>query len=447
MCAQNGRQPLVRVQGGSAEDDSPPGARGRSPTRLILGSLAAAAVLAVALLLGPAARGSEPLITGSVLLALGVCWGLVAFLTTRYSTRPQRWGTVPGVYLGSVGLFLVVLQPGPDVMDGLSWVWPEVLALLAAWMIVQVRRQFIGRGRWLVLPAAAALLVLALGGGIASLTAAIGSASPAQSGQLIDVGGRRLYIECLGSGSPVVVLQSGLGESSAYWAAIASDVATSTTVCRYDRAGHGRSDEADGPQDGIVLATDLHLLLERAGVAGPYVLVGHSSGGAYVRVFAERYPDEVVGMVLLDAQPADAFSVLPDYPAFYESYRMATALGPSLARVGLLGLVFGLPAEQSTVASARGSRDEVIALPDALEQAQALTSLGDRPLIVVSAGSGQQSGWLAAQDDLPGLSTNSLHHVLAEATHTSVISGADARVSTEAILDVVDSIRTDRPLR
>ena len=312
---------------------------------VILGSFAAAAALAIALLLGPASGGSEPMITGSLLLALGFGWGLVALMSIRYSTQPQRWGTVPAVFLGSVGLLLVVLQPGPDVMDGLSWVWPAVIGVLAAWMIVQVRRHLIGRGRWLALPAAAALLALALGGGIASVTAAIGPTSPAQTGQLLDVGGRRLWIECSGSESPVVVLQSGLGESSAYWAAIASDVATSTTVCRYDRAGHGRSDEADGPQDGIALATDLHLLLERAGVAGPYVLVGHSSGGPYVRVFAERYPDEVSGMVLLDAQPAHAFSALPDYPAFYESYRMATALGPSLARVGLLGLVFGVPAE------------------------------------------------------------------------------------------------------
>ena len=143
---------------------------------------------------------------------------------------------------------------------------------------------------------------------------------------MVDVGGHRLYLECTGSGSPTVVLQAGLGESSSSWRRIAPEVAASTTVCAYDRAGHGRSDEA-GPQDGIALATDLHTLLERASVTGPYVLVGHSSGGAYVRVFADRYPDEVAGMVLLDSQPADAFSALPDYPAFYQNYRrMAIAV-------------------------------------------------------------------------------------------------------------------------
>jgi pimeloyl-ACP methyl ester carboxylesterase len=420
----------------------------RSPVPLIAGSLAAGALLAIALLLGPAARATEPAITGSVLFAFSFGWGLMALLTTRYSVQPQRWATVPAVLLGSIGLFLIVLQPGPDAMDALSWVWPLVLAILAVWMIAQVRRHLVGRGRWLVVPAAGTLLLLAVGGGIATVGAAIGTSAPDQPGQLVvDVGGHRLYIECSGTGSPAVVLQAGLGESSAYWAAIAPDVGASTTVCVYDRAGHGRSDEADRPQDGIALATDLHTLLERAGVAGPYVLVGHSSGGPYVRVFAERYLDQIAGVVLLDAQPADAFSALPDYPAFYESYRTVSALGPSLARVSLLGLVSGSSAEQSTVASARGARDEVIALPDALRQAQALTSLDARPLIVVSAGSGQQVGWSAAQEQMAALSTNSLHRVIPAATHTSLISGADAAVSSRAILDVVASVRAGTPLR
>ena len=204
-------------------------------------------------------------------------------------------------------------------MDLLSWVWPPALAILAIWMIMQVRRHLRGRGRWLVVPVIATLLVFAIGGGIATVSAATGAAPPRTTGRMIDVGGHRLYIECTGSGSPAVVLQSGLGESSSYWARIAPAVAASTTVCTYDRAGHGRSDEAAGPQDGIALATDLHTLLERAGVAGPYVLVGHSSGGPYVRVFAARYPDQVAGMVLLDAQPADAFTALPDYPGIYRT--------------------------------------------------------------------------------------------------------------------------------
>lgn len=418
----------------------------RSPVLPILGGLAAGALLAVALLLGPASGGSEPLITGSVLFAFGLGWGLMAWLSTRFSAQPQAWTTVPAMFLGPIGLVLIVLQPGSAAMDLLSWVWPPALAILAIWMVVQVRRQLRGRGRWLVVPVITTLLVFAVGGGLASVSAAAGPSAAATTGRMIDVGGHRLYIECTGSGGPAVVLQSGLGESSSYWSRIAPTVAASTKVCVYDRASHGRSDET-GPQDGIALATDLHTLLERAGVAGPYVLVGHSSGGPYIRVFAATYPDEVAGMVLLDAQPADAFTALPDYPADYQTLRMVYGLGTSLARIGLLGPVLGLPADESTVASARGAHDELIALPTALQQAQALASLGSRPLIVVTAQSGAQTGWSAAQDRMVALSTNATHVVLATATHTSIISGDDSPVSSQAILEVVASIRSGTALR
>jgi pimeloyl-ACP methyl ester carboxylesterase len=417
-----------------------------SPVPTILGGLGAGALLAVALLLGPASGGSEPLVTGSVLVAFGAGWGLIGWLTSRFSSQPQAWASVPAILLGASGLGLVAFQPGPATMDLMGWVWPPILAALAAWMLLQVRRQLRGRGRALVGPAIATLLILAIGGATSTVAGALRSSTPAPTGRLVDVGGRSLYLECIGSGSPTVLLQAGLGESSPSWARIAPDVAASTRVCAYDRAGHGRSDEA-GPQDGTALAADLHTLLARAGVPGPYVLVGHSSGGAYVRVFADRYPEQVAGVVLLDAQPAEAFDVLPDYPAFYEGYRRVATLSPSLARVGLLGLLLGLTGEQSTPAAARSARDEVLALPAALEQARALSSLGDRPLVVVSAGSGQQTGWLEAQGALPRLSTNSAHRVLDAATHTSLIFGVDAPASTQAILDVVASIQGGTALR
>jgi pimeloyl-ACP methyl ester carboxylesterase len=419
----------------------------RSPVPAILGSLVAGAALTVALLLGLASAGSEALVTGSILFAFGLGWGLMAVLSTRFSDQPQGWTAAPAMFLGSIGLGLIAFQPGPAVMDLLGWLWPPAITALAIWMILQVRARLRGRGRWLVVPAISALGVLALGGGLATVSGAIGRSETMPTGELIDVDGHRLFIECAGSGAPVVVLQAGLGESSAYWAGIASAISSSTTVCRYDRAGHGRSEAAAGSQDGIAIATDLHTLLERAGMPGPYVLVGHSSGGPYVRVFAARYPDQVVGMVLLDAQPADAFTALPDYPDTYQALRIAYGLGPSLARVGLLGIALGLPADQSTPAAARGARDELAALPSTLQQAQGLTTLGDRPLIVVTAGSGQQAGWLAAQDSMTGLSTSSVHRVVATATHTSLISGADAPASTQAILDVLASIRTGRALR
>jgi pimeloyl-ACP methyl ester carboxylesterase len=418
----------------------------RSPVLAILGSLLAGATLAVAFILTLASGGSEPVVSGYVLFAFGLGWGLMAFTSSRFSAQPQAWTAVPAIALGSTGLGLIAFQPGPAVMDLLSWVWPPALALLAIWMVIQVRGQLRGRGRWLVVPMIATLLAFAVGGGVATVGSATASSAPTATGRMIDVGGHRLYIECTGSGGPAVILQAGLGASSSSWGGIAPTVAATTTVCAYDRAGHGRSDEA-GPQDGIALATDLHTLLERAGLAGPYVIVGHSSGGPYVRVFAARYPDQIAGMVLLDAQPADAFTALPDYPGFYATYSRVTTLAPSLARIGLLGPVLGLSADESTPATARGARDEVIALPTVLRQSAALTSLGDRPLIVVTAAAEADRGWVAAQDGLPRLSTASVHRVLATATHNSLISGVDTTASSQAILDVLTSIRAGTALR
>ena len=316
----------------------------RSPVFAILASLVAGIVLAIALLLGPASPApSEPMITGSVMFAFGLGWGLMALLSTRYSAQPQTWMVVPALFLEIIGLGLMVFQPGPAAMDLLSWIWPPALAILAVWMLMQIRRNLQGRGRWLVVPVIATLLLIAVGGAFATVSAAT-RAEPLRTptGQMVDVGGHRLYIECTGSGSPTVVLQAGLGASSSSWASIAPNVASSTRVCAYDRAGHGHSDEAAGPQDGIALAADLHTLLERAGVTERSVMVAHSSGGPYVRGFAAQYPDEIAGMVLLDAQPAEAFTALPDYPGFYYPYRFVTALAPSLARVGLFGPLLGL---------------------------------------------------------------------------------------------------------
>jgi len=441
------RNPVARILGGFLMNDSSRGtSSSRSPVLAIFSSLVAGAALAVALLFTLASGGSEPVVTGSVLFAFGVGWGLMAFASSRFSAQQQAWTAVPAAFLAFIGLGLIVFQPGPALMDLLSWVWPPALAVLAIWMVIQVRGHLRGRGRWLVFPVMATFLVFAIGGGIATISAATSSIAPTATGRMIDVGGHRLYIECTGSGGPAVILQAGLGASSSSWAGIAPAVAATTTVCTYDRAGHGRSDEA-GPQDGIALATDLHSLLARAGVPAPYVLVGHSSGGPYVRVFAAQYPGEVAGMVLLDAQPADAFTALPAYPGFYATFRTVATLSPSLARIGILGPLLGLSANESTVAAARGARDEFLTLPTVLTQASALTSLGNRPLIVVTAAAQPDPGWVAAQESLPRLSTASVHRVLAAATHNSLISGVDVEASIQAILDVLASVRGGTALR
>ena len=284
---------------------------------------------------------------------------------------------------------------------------------------------------------------------------------PAAGGRMVDVGGHRLYLACRGTGSPTVVLENGFGEDTPSWAWIVKDIAPGTRVCVYDRAGQGWSESAAGPQDGVQLAADLHTLLERAAVPGPYVLAGHSVGGTYALTFAARYPQQVAGMVLLDSSTPRQFSALPGYPAAYSSGRRMSALLPPLARVGLWRLVAagafdGLPPqarseELALAATARelsSQRVEWSELPAAFTQAQALTDLNGKPLIVVTAGLGQQTGWSAAQDQLARLSTNSLHRTVSGADHTALLyNEAMSANSSQAIRDVVSAIRTGTPLK
>jgi pimeloyl-ACP methyl ester carboxylesterase len=118
--------------------------------------------------------------------------------------------------------------------------------------------------------------------------------------RLVDIGGRRLNIFCIGTGSPTVILEAGLVADSAAWRLVQPAISKTTRVCSYDRAGLGFSDPAPAPRDAAAIVRDLHALLRGAGIAPPYVLVGWSSGGLYTRLYQYRYPHEVVGLVEVD---------------------------------------------------------------------------------------------------------------------------------------------------
>jgi pimeloyl-ACP methyl ester carboxylesterase len=333
--------------------------------------------------------------------------------------------------------------------------------VLVVWMVRESRRSLHGWSRPVVVyPVFAVLLLTAIGGAYQAIAS---TSSTPMAGQLVDVGGYRMHINCTGTGSPTVVLEPGLGEPGAVMAGwIQPAVATTTKVCVYDRAGKGFSDNPPKPLDGRATAAALHTLLTNAHVPGPYVLVGHSSGGVYVRNFAAQYPDQVAGVVFLDSQPSEALTGgLPDYPVEYWMLRHTFALMPSLARLGLMRLDYqtqagGLPpaaraeerADWSTASHTRALHDELAELRTALTQSQALTTLGDKPLIVVSAGKGATNGWMPLQDKLAALSTNSAHRIAPDATHASLPEDKSRAVgvSARAVLDVVASIRTGTPL-
>ncbi len=282
-------------------------------------------------------------------------------------------------------------------------------------------------------------------------------------GRLIDVGGHRLHLHCTGSGSPTVVLEPGAGMMSSALGWITPAVAQDTRVCVYDRAGRGWSEPADAVQDGAQIATDLHTLLQRGGIPGPYVLAGHSFGGLYALTFAARYPDEVAGMVLIDstAPASEGSAAAPSGDrTSYDIASRVSALASSSARLGLVRLFntlsgSGLPprstdevnAKTATAASLRSTIDEYGQGASAAREAAALTDFAGKPLVVLTAGTGHDADETAAQNHLATLSTNSVHRVIAGATHVSLIDEQqDAAMTTRAVLDVVSSVRSGAPL-
>ena len=436
-----------------------PGGSGRGPIgRIIAGSMVAGLLGALVLTLLVFTGAGEHVITGSALIAFGFGWAMLAVLSTRLTSRPQRWAMVPAGMMMLTGLGLLMFAPGYAALTAAGWVWPPALLVLAVWIGVQVRRGLAGRARWLLYPVAGVLAIGAGGGMYESVALARDHRSNVMPGASFDVSGRRLHLNCTGSGSPTVMLQGGLGETSPVWAHIAPAVARTTRVCAYDRAGQGWSGDAPRPQDGLQVVADLHELLDRAGERGPYVLVGHSTGGTYSMIYAKRYPADVAGMVLLDSASPDQFTVLPDYPAFYSMWRRVGALLPSLGRLGVGHLLFSsvgstLPAPAAAQARAfatsprdmRGQRDEFSTYPDVFTQAQALT-LRTEPLVVVTATQGQQAGWSTAQDRLTALSGNTSHGH-AGTTHAGLLDDQDAAtISVRAINDALQSARTGSPL-
>jgi pimeloyl-ACP methyl ester carboxylesterase len=322
----------------------------------------------------------------------------------------------------------------------------------------RVRRSLAaGSGRWALYPVVAVMAAASVGGVVETVALASDARSHPAPGQLHDVGGYRLHLDCRGTGGPTVVLNNALGAMSANWARVAPAVAGTTRVCAYDRAGQGWSDDAPHLQDGLAVAADLHTLLDRAGERGPFVLVGHSIGGTYAMTYAARYPEQVAGLVLLDTTnpygATDADTAHAGAPA-------VSAVLPSLSRLGVARLFptsfwSSLPepaASQFRALAAspggwRNSRDEYATLSTLLVQAQELTDLESKPLVVLTAeGHESDAAWNAAQDRMAALSTSSSHR-LADAGHAAVLDeekGAEA--SALAIHDVVRAARTGAPL-
>jgi pimeloyl-ACP methyl ester carboxylesterase len=289
-------------------------------------------------------------------------------------------------------------------------------------------------------------------------------------GEMVDVGGYSLHINCVGQGSPTVILDAGSGLFSAQWVRVQRQVSATTRVCAYDRAGMGWSEMGPDPRDAQQITSELHTLLGKAGIEGPYVLVGHSFGGMYMQTYAARYPDEVAGVALVDSSTdPDQFSQRPEAQDSQEPQKQTSAVGSQLVRFGVslparLGIVrllskldpasTELPPQQraQTDALTPSRREFTTFVLEFLAPTQTLRlgspgSLGNTPLAVVTAPKQAEPGWLKHQDKLATLSSNSIHGVVKGATHESLLyEKRDAQATSAAIVEVVAAVRNDRPL-
>jgi pimeloyl-ACP methyl ester carboxylesterase len=261
---------------------------------------------------------------------------------------------------------------------------------------------------------------------------------------LVDIGGRRLAMRAEGDGVPTVVLEMGLGGAGSMYDGIVRHIATCTRVVWYDRAGLGQSDPAPTPRTIQDLMLDLHALLQKASIPGPYVLAGHSMGGPVVRLYRERYSENVSALVLIDSSHED------------QRKRYLAVLPPEQ------------PHELPHLTHLRHVLEVRWVDPDANEEKidnlansellRACRGLGDLPLVVVSRGlSGQdpakyppglievmEQTWRQMQYELTQLSSQSQHIIATRSRH--VINEDEPEVIVEAIRQMVMQVRKQMKL-
>jgi pimeloyl-ACP methyl ester carboxylesterase len=291
-------------------------------------------------------------------------------------------------------------------------------------------------------------------------------------GRLVDVGARRIQIDCRGQGTPVVVLEAGLGDGTLAWSAVHDSLARSTRTCAYSRAGILWSDRAPGPNTPQRVAEDLRAALAGVGASPPFVLVGHSIGGPYVMTYAKYFGADVAGVVLVDASHPDQVQRLAAIaPVFAAAPSRLERAVVALAWTGVARLLMGggspLPNQGAAVAravaayaplSVAGGLKEIDALSATLAEAGTFRHLGDRPLFVLTAmkpftaeeltqigvtaaqGAEVQRAWKAMQDDEATWSIRSQHRLVDDASHYIQYWRPDVVIA--AVRSVLDSVRS-----
>ena len=278
-------------------------------------------------------------------------------------------------------------------------------------------------------------------------------------GRRVDVGGRKMHIDCTGDGSPTVILDSGLGESYLSWRKVQPQIAKFTRVCSYDRAGLGYSDASSQPRTSNVIAEELHALLKAADILPPYVIVGHSMGGYDVRVYTSLYRNEIVGMVLVDSSHPDQENRFPpelkNMEGSWQRESQFVAVTMPFGIPRLLGLCEGdalIRAADCNWHSAREQLAEMRAFSESAAETAKTGSLSDMPLAVLSHDPDKPSSdlppdlakpvneaWEKMQEELAHLSIRGTQTVAKNSAHYIQIDRPD--VVIEAVRRVVEQAR------
>lgn len=287
-------------------------------------------------------------------------------------------------------------------------------------------------------------------------------------GRMVDVGGYKMHIQCMGHGSPTVVMDAGSNEFSVQWTSVQSKVAIYSRVCVYDRAGLGWSARGYNPRTSSFMVKELHQLLENADEPGPYVMVGHSFGGLNARLYTHEYPEQVQGLVLVDSAHEDQIERIPAledvgkkmtllFKVMQLAYKTgALAVSPeSIPDRGLTGDALDqYRAVLATKNHFKAAEEESRALAASFEEIKAMnvTSLGNLPLVVVSRGmkaplmgmeesdlAAYESSWKNMQSELVSLSSNGRQMKALHSGHYIHLS--EPQVVIRAVREVLLQIR------
>lgn len=286
----------------------------------------------------------------------------------------------------------------------------------------------------------------------------------APRGHLYTVNGHQMHMICMGEGSPAVILQAGGAAESLWWYWVQNQLVEHTQVCAFDRPGHGWSDSVSGQRDAQTINAELHALLDQAGIPAPYVMVGHSLGAIYTRVYAAQYPDEIAGIVMVDSAAVTLDDPFENQREFNEWTLPRVPLQALVwlgYRTGLARLIapgafksWGYPSSIVPEMSALQAPNHVFdadyaeAVPGmqgTVNQAAAVEDLGDLPMVLLWASGSPVAGehFRTHREEITTLSSNSATRFVEGAGHGSILGNEQyAMQVTNAILDVIEVVET-----